>query len=138
MLATMKTRATVLSVLIVSTLVLSGCGTASAPTAEPSASATAESRFQAVDIVTIDDGITWARGLGDWATATELSNGINKIGALVPEQDIWFATSNQIGSDLISLNLAIQEDPDNAAMKVDDLNAIIDQIEAAIEKGNAP
>lgn len=138
MLANMKTRPVVLAVLLASTVFMAGCSTPAESAPQPSATATSEARLQAAGIVTLDDGIAWARGLGDWATATELGNGIDKIGALVPEQDIWFATSNQIGRDLITLNLAIQEDPENAATKIDDLNVIVDQIEAAIEKGNVP
>lgn len=92
----------------------------------------------ASDIATIDDGIEWARGLDDSTTSTELSTGIQAIGHLVPEQDIWFDDSNDIGGDLISLNADVLANPDDAGSMVDDLNDIIDDLEAFISKGNRP
>lgn len=92
----------------------------------------------AADISTIDDGITWAHGLDKTVTSSELSKGINKIGDLVPDLDIWFETKNKIGQSIVKLNAAVLADPSNAGSKVDDLGAIMTDIEAAIAKGNAP
>lgn len=118
-------------------LAFSGCspaatGESSTSEASPAAEPTAD------QIKTIDDGIAWARALDESVPATELSNGIQKLGELVPEQDIWFEANNTIGADLISLNAEVLADPDEAGSKVDDLQDIIDDLEIAIDKGNAP
>lgn len=75
---------------------------------------TQEVAITAADIVTIDDGIEWARALNGSADAGE------------------------IGGALITLNADVLNDPDNAGTKVDDLNAVIDDLEASIEKGPTP
>lgn len=136
MLTIMKTRPAVVAFLLISLIGLGGCAAPAA--SEPAPSPTAIQRLQSAGIVTIDDGIAWARGLGDWATATELSQGIVAIGKLVPDQNLWFEYNNEIGQNLISLNADILNDPDNATTKIDDLNAIIDDLEAAIAKGGKP
>jgi hypothetical protein len=60
--------------------------------------------------VTLDDAIDWARDLDDSATADELSAGIQKIGALVPDLDIGFQESNEIGGSLVTLNADVLGD----------------------------
>ncbi|WP_313366396.1 hypothetical protein [Microbacterium sp.] len=118
-------------------LAFSGCSPAT--TGESSTSEASPAAVPAADqIKTIDDGIAWAQALDESVPATELSNGIQKIGELVPEQDIWFEANNTIGADLISLNAEVLADPDEASSKVDDLQDIIDDLEIAIDKGNAP
>lgn len=121
---------------IIGMLAFAGCS------AEPQATEPTETTVVVVigadDIETIDDGIAWARSLDSTATAAELSAGIDRIGDLVPDLDIWFATNNKIGVALIELNTEVLEDPGDAGTKVDDLNAIVDDIEAAIEKGPNP
>ena len=119
--------------LIVSILLLTGCAAAPAPAPVPEPVA-----IEASDIQTMDDGIAWARGLTSDVSAEELSAGINAVGDLVPEQDIWFQDNNEIGGALITLNSDVLADPDNAGSKVDDLNDIIDDLEASIEKGPTP
>lgn len=119
------------------TFALTGCA-ATAPASEPEPAVAAEAPIEAADIETIDDGIAWARSLDDTATADELSEGLNQISGLVPELDIWFQANNEIGRDLISLNVDVLANPADAGTKVDDLQAIVDDIEAAIEKGNTP
>lgn len=138
MLTIMKTRSG-LAPLILAALILTGCSTP-APDAPPTTEAAevAAPALTASDIVTIDDGIEWARGLDDTASADELSEGIDKIGALVPDLDIWFADNNEIGRALITLDIDVMGDRDNAGTKVDDLNAIIDDLEASIAKGQNP
>jgi ABC-type transport system substrate-binding protein len=126
--------------LALAAVLLTGCTV----TAAESAPAPAETQqkvevaITAADISTIDDGIIWARGLDNSVGADELSAGINAIGDLVPDLDIWFADNNEIGGALISLNADVLSDPDNAGTKVDDLNAIVDDLEASIEKGPTP
>jgi hypothetical protein len=115
---------------------LTGCAT-SEPVASPAATSDAPA-LTADQIVTIDDGIEWARGLDDAATATELSQGIGAIGDLVPGEDIWFQTNNEIGQDLIGLNLDVLNNPEAAGTKVDDLGVIVDKLEAAIAHGDKP
>ncbi|MCT1395687.1 hypothetical protein M4D51_08100 [Microbacterium sp. p3-SID338] len=136
----MKPRSAVLTAMTISAVLLTGCASsneaASGPT--PTLSTSSEAKVEAADIVTIDDGIIWARGLSDSTSADELSLGITTIGELVPQQDLWFEDSNEIGRNLIALNAEVQAAPEDAGTKVDDLNAIIDDLETAIEKGNTP
>lgn len=118
-------------------LALTGCTPSASNSPRPS-EASQEAAPTAEEIVSLADGIAWARGLDESASATELSAGIRKIGDLVPEQDIWFETSNTIGTELVSLNADVLASPDDAGSKVDDLNDIIDDITAALDKGNTP
>lgn len=119
-------------------LAFSGCSPATTGELSTSEASPAAAAPTADQIKTIDDGIAWARALDESVPATELSNGIQKVGELVPEQDIWFEANNTIGADLISLNVEVLADPDEAGSKVDDLQDIIDDLEIAIDKGNAP
>lgn len=131
-------RARVLAPLaVVGALLIAGCAP-TLPAAIPTPSATAESTITATDIKTIDDGIAWARGLDKTVSATELSHGINTISDLIPDLDIWFATNNKIQQGLTKLNTQVLADPSNAGSKVDDLNDIVDDLEAAIAKGDQP
>lgn len=118
-------------------LVFTGCTPSESNSPRPS-EASQEATPTAEEIVSLADGIAWARGLDESASATELSAGIRKIGDLVPEQDIWFETSNTIGTELVSLNADVLASPDEAGSKVDDLNDIIDDLTAALDKGNTP
>jgi hypothetical protein len=123
------------ALIMTAALMLSGCAGGAEP--EPAATATVAA-ITASQIATIDDGIEWAQSLDDTVTATELSEGITAIGDLVPDLDIWFATNNELGRALIVLNGDVLDDPDTAGDKVDDLQSIVDDIEAAIEKGPNP
>jgi len=117
-------------------LLLAGCTSIeSRPQSESAPAATAISVSEIVDI---DDGIAWARSLDDSVSARELTDGIDTIGALVPDLDLWFQDNNKIGQGLIALGLDVRDDPDNAGSKVDDLNDIVDDIEDSIAKGNVP
>lgn len=118
-------------------LALTGCTPTASNSPRPSETSQ-EAAPTADEIVSMADGIAWARGLDESASATELSAGIRKIGDLVPEQDIWFETSNTIGTELVSLNADVLASPDDAGSKVDDLNDIIDDLTAALDKGNTP
>lgn len=138
MLTTMTTRPTLFAAISLAAILLTGCASASNSVASPTPSATAEAAIPASQITTIDDGINWARGLDSNATADELSEGIQKIGDLVPDLDLWFQDNNEIGRGLISLNIDVLDDPANAGTKVDDLNVIVDDLEASIAKGNNP
>lgn len=146
MLTNMGTKTTGMKTFLTAVLVaiavsVAGCSVVSDMPATPAAThaqESAASALHAANIVTIDDGIAWARALSTDVSADELSTGITKIGDLVPDLDIWFQTNNEIGQALIRLNLDVLNDPANAGTKVDDLKAIVDQIEAAIEKGDKP
>jgi hypothetical protein len=133
------TKPILVGIAMAASILLGGCG-AGEPASEPSATqeAPVESAPSAGSIDSIEDGILWARSLDDNVTSVELSSGISAIGEIVPTLDIWFAANNEIGRDLISLNADVQADPVNAHTKVDDLNVIVDKIEAAVEKGNNP
>lgn len=132
-------RLPVATAALVVVLALTACGapTESSPTPTVAVT-TAAPAIDASSINNIDDGIAWARSLDSTVSASELSQGINRIGDLVPDLDIWFADSNEIGSELIHLNAAVLGDPERAGTKVDDLQAIVDQLEDAIAKGNKP
>lgn len=119
-------------------LIFTGC-TPTPQTGDPTPSeAVQQPAMTAADITTIDQGIEWARGLDGSVTATELSKGIIRIGEFVPDLDIWFQTSNELSQNLISLNADVLANQDDAGSKVDDLNDIMDDLEAAISKGNKP
>lgn len=125
-----------ITVIAATILALSAC---SSPAAEPSAPiSAAPAAPTAADIETMDDGIAWARSLTTSTTATELSAGMGELMDLVPEQDIWFSTSNKIGQELNALNAEVLAGPGDAGTKVDDLNSIVDDIEEAIAHGNNP
>lgn len=128
-------RPIIAALLLAGALTFTGCA---APAVEPEATATAETAIAATDIETIDDGIAWARALDGTATADELSEGITRLSRIIPDLDIWFQDNNAIGSDLINLNADVLSDPATAGTKVADLQAIVDDIEAAIAKGNTP
>lgn len=120
-------------------LALTACAPSTGTTTEQSPLASAApAAIEATDIVTMDDGVAWARSLTADAPATEISTGMGALMDLVPEQDIWFATNNEIGRELNALNAEVLSDPEDAGTKVDDLNAIVDDIEAAIEHGPKP
>jgi len=120
-------------------LALFGCAPSPAPAPKlPTEPASASTEIAAASIQTAEDGIEWARALDSSVTAAELSKGIQAIGDLVPDEDIWFASNNEIGGELISLNADVLADPEGADTKVDDLNAIVDDLEAAIKHGDRP
>jgi hypothetical protein len=116
---------------------LTGCS-APGPAPQPESTAAGVAAISAASIETTDEGIAWARSIDDTVSADELGAGIRAIGDLLPGLDIWFQDSNQIGQALTSLNAAVLAEPDDAATKVNDLNAVVDDIEAAIEKGPNP
>lgn len=132
-------RAPLTAALVASAAVLlAGC-TAVAPDTAATYTATPEpDSVAAEDISTIDEGIAWARSLDSDVEERDLSRGIRAISDLVPEQNIWFETSNDISGDLIGLNADVLANPDDAGSKVDELNEIIDNLEAAMARGDQP
>lgn len=129
----MKLRALTLASLV---LMLAGCSAeASQDTATPTPTIVA---IEADSIRTINEGIAWARSLDESVSAKDLSIGIQAIGDLVPGEDIWFERNNEIGSALIGLNNDVLNAPATAETKVDDLNAIMDDLEEAIAHGDFP
>jgi hypothetical protein len=118
-------------------LALAGCSTVEAtPAPEPAVSSatptpvTTPVTIEPSEIVTIEDGIAWARSIDETVTAEDLRAGVQAIAKLVPTLDLGFKDNNSIGAALIELNAAtFSTDP---AELVDDLNAIVDDIEAAL------
>ena len=121
-----------ISVAVLVVTLLAGCSSASEPEPAPIVE-----RISAIDIDSMDTGIAWARGLDSNATADELSLGIEQIGDYFVDEDVWFATNNEIRGALISLNAKVQSGQGTTGAKVGELNVIVDDIEEAIEKGNA-
>jgi len=113
-------------------LLLAACSTTAPDQPSPQQS------IAASDITSTTDAIAWARALDNSATATELSEGIDKLGTYFAAEEVWFQTHNSLGQDLISLNADIVGNPNAAGSKVDDLQLIVDKIEDAIEKGDTP
>ena len=123
---------------------LTGCSapaadSASAPVAEAdSASSPGEpAAITASSIESIDDAIAWARGLDDSVTADELSTGIFRIEDLLTDLHIWFG-NNEVSGALNKLNAEVLARPADAGEKVAELNAVVDALEAAIEKSQNP
>lgn len=96
--------------------------------AQPS-SAPAPIGYEQIDDVS--DGVTWARGLSEKTPnlVDEMTAGIPLLVDSIVAADINAMANNSINQDLLSLQLDIFEDPENAASKVDDLNDIIDELE---------
>ena len=113
--------------LIALSVALCGCAT---PSPEPS---NAPHVDRAESIATIDDGIAWARSLDEDTTAEELSVGISRIGDLVIASDILSGNGNEISSALLELKTEVLADPADADDHVEDLNEIVDDLEAAID-----
>lgn len=86
------------------------------------------------------DAEAWAKKLNPGMTglSDEMSTGISKIGDIVPAEGIWFETNNKIGQELITLNNDVLDDPDGAAVKIDDLKALITEIQVAVDHGDKP
>jgi hypothetical protein len=128
MLAAMRNREVFgAGLLIVLSVTLFGCTT---PSPEPTNATDVD---RAESITTIDDGIAWARGLDDDTTAEELTVGISRIGDLVIASDMPAEEGNAISSALLELNTEVLADPDDVDDHVEDLNEIVDDLEAAIE-----
>lgn len=125
----MNARRLLAVTLLASAFAVAGCTADSPPSATPTAAETAAA-VSASDIATVDDAIAWTESLDSSVTADDLSTGILAIGALVPTLDLGMA-GNSIGQDLVALNADVLADPDTAGTKVDDLRAIISDIEAA-------
>ncbi|MCU1419846.1 MAG: hypothetical protein JWR57_1015 [Mycetocola sp.] len=124
---------------VAAVLVLVGCSSGDVGRAsEPVATESAAVNIKANEIGTMQEGFVWARSLDSTVDAGELSAGIGAIGDLVPNEEIWFATNNEIGQALVRLRNEVLERPEKAGTKVDDLNAIADDIEEAIEWGVRP
>jgi hypothetical protein len=113
-------------------LLLAGCS-ATVPLSAPAPVAVSASAIE-----TLDDANAWADSLTGTASTEEMSEGLGRIGELVPSDEIWFETSNELGQDIISLNSDLFKNPDATAEHIASIQAILDRIDAAIAHGDKP
>ena len=119
--------------ILLAVILLAGCTAHQAPPT-PSETQAATTKMVPTYTVTIDDGLTWARSLDGTETAAEVSQGLQKIGELVPTLGLFAADNNAIGQDLITLNNDVLGGPANAGASIGRVKAIADDIEAAITR----
>jgi len=113
--------------LIVAPLLLAAMlGGCAAPGAEPGSN-------PLNDIEKVIDLIPWAKSIAADASADELTGRIAEITAGLPARDIPEATRTEIQDQLKALDAAVCADPGNAAAHVSELNAILDDVKAALQ-----
>jgi hypothetical protein len=86
------------------------------------------------DLQNVIDLIPWAKSVAGDASTDQLSARIAEITAGLPSLDIPDATRTEVGSRLKVLSAAVLADPSNAAAHATELNAIIDEMKAAVEQ----
>ena len=79
------------------------------------------------------DIIPWAKSVAADATANELTARIAEVSARISTLEIPDATRTAIEDKLKDLDAAIRADPGNVAAHAAALNAILDDLKAAIE-----
>lgn len=78
------------------------------------------------------DLIPWAKSIAADASAEQLTARIAEISAGLPSLEIDDATRTDIQNRLTSLSASLAADPGSASAHVDELNAIIDEVRAAV------
>lgn len=84
------------------------------------------------DLQNVIDLVPWAKSVAADASADQLTARISEITAGLPSLDIPDATRTETESQLKALSAAVLADPSNAAAHAAELNAIIDEIKAAL------
>ena len=84
------------------------------------------------DLEGVVDLIPWAKSVAADATAEQLTARVDEVIAGLPSLDIPEATRADLEARLTALGAAVAADPANAA-HVAELNAIIDEVKAAVQ-----
>ena len=85
------------------------------------------------DFEKVIDLIPWAKSIAADASAEQLTARIAEITAGLPSLDISDAERTAIEARLKALSDALAADPNNPAVHVAELNAIIDEVKAAVQ-----
>ena len=85
------------------------------------------------DLEGVVDLIPWANSVASDATAEQLTARVEEITAGLPSLDIPDATRADIKARLTALSSAVAADPANVATHIAELNAIIDEVKAAVQ-----
>jgi hypothetical protein len=85
------------------------------------------------DLEGVGDLIPWAKSIAADASAEQLTARIAEITAGLPSLDISDAVRADIEARLKALGAAVAADPANVAAHAAELNAIIDEVKAAVQ-----
>jgi len=85
------------------------------------------------DLEGIVDLIPWAKSIAGDATAEQLTARVDEIIAGLPSLDIPEAARADIEARVKTLGEAVKADPADTAAHVAELNAIIDEVKAAVQ-----
>ena len=86
------------------------------------------------DLEKVIDLIPWAKSVAAEATAEQVTARIAEATAGLPSLDIPEATRSEIESRLTALSAAVSADPGKMAAHANELNAILDEIKAAVQQ----
>jgi len=84
------------------------------------------------DLEKVVDLIPWAKSVAAGASAEQLTARVAEISAALPSLDIPQATRADIEARLGELTASVLADPSNAGSHASELNAILDEIRAAL------
>lgn len=85
------------------------------------------------DLEGVVDLIPWAKSIASDATAEQLTARVDEITAGLSSLQIPDATRADIEARLKALSAGVAADPANVAAHVTELNAIIDEVKAAVQ-----
>jgi hypothetical protein len=85
------------------------------------------------DLEGVVDLIPWAKSVASDATAEQVTARVDEVIAGLPSLDIPEATRADLEARLTALGAAVAADPANAAAHVAEINAIIDEVKAAVQ-----
>ena len=85
------------------------------------------------DFEGVVDLIPWAKSIGSDATAEQLTARVDEIVTGLPSLDIPDAARADLEARVKALGEAVKADPADTAAHVAELNAIIDEVKAAVQ-----